>query len=298
LLRTALHLKTQSELRDEVEDYLNDSGNTLATAAQYYGALNRALSLWAGRVVFPHLYEFSFGGGDFDYALPSYIRRPFYLLIRQSILGYPQASGDSDNSYTWQPFVSYDLQPNGTGGFDLHLHSYPYAESGRIVWLAENGRFPTTAPTTNGEISSTATSVVLTVTGAPPINDAGYIKINSEWMSYAGVTRTSSTAYTLSNLVRGLYGTVAATQATASAVSWGIGCDDERLWQQLYDRTGSFIHLLNMNKSTNEDKATNEKLYVALKDNADRFWRNEGYVSQRAPRLVLTRGALGAMPWV
>lgn len=297
MLRTTLFLKTQSELRDECESYLNDSTNQLATTTQYYEAINRALSLWAGRVLIPHLYEFSFGSGDFEYALPSYIRRPFTIEIRTPIYGYPPIEQDGEDAYTWQDFVGYGVRPNGEGGYDLHLQSYPYAESGRITWLAENGRFPTMALTTSGSLTSTSTSVTVVVSSSPPINDAGYIKIEDEWLAYAGVTRTSATSYTLQNLIRGLYGTSAASHNSGVTVLWGIGVDDERLWQQLYDRVGSFVHHLNLHKSTTEDFSRHEKLYVEMKEAANRFWRQEGYVSQRTPRLVLTRGAIGPMPW-
>lgn len=296
-MRLDLHLKTQSDLRDEVEAYLNDSTNQLATAAQYYECINRALGLWSKRVVAPQLYEFDFAAGIFDYALPRYIRRPFYIEIRKTIFGLHGVQLDIDDTFSWQDFVAYDVKPNGTGGFDLHLHSYPYAESGRITWFAENGPVPTGSPVTNGSTTSTATSVVVTVSASPFINDSGYIKIGSEWMSYAGVTRTSATSYTLTNLIRGLYGTTAATHNTASAVLWGIAVDDDRLWQQLYDRAGSYVHMLNLHKSTVEDTNRHEKLLVLMRDAADNFWVREGYVSQRAPRFVPKRGSLGAMPW-
>lgn len=298
MTRTVLHLQTQSELRDEIEDYLNDSTNELATAAQYYSNINRAISLWAGRVVVPHLYEFDFSTGTTEYTLPSYIRRPFTVRIRRNGLGFPVAEGDESSLYTWSEFVSYSVHPNGVGGYTLQVNGPANAEAGQIEWYAENGRFPVTAPTVTTTINSTATSVVLTVTGAPPINDAGYIKIESEWLAYAGVTRTSSTSYTLNNLIRGLYGTVAASHVSTTAVAWGIAVDDERVFQQLYDRTGSFIHFLNMHKSTTEDSSRHEKLYVALRDSADGFWRREGYTTQKSPRLIPTQGSMGGRQWM
>jgi hypothetical protein len=297
-LRTTLFLKTASEVRDEVEDYLNDSGNTLATAAQYLSRVQMAVSAWGRRVVVPHYYAFDMGSGTYEYALPSYIRRPFRVLVRQPIRDFPIAADDADDesNYYWDEWNAYDVHSDGAGGYTLHLHSYPGADSARIEWFAENGGFPTT-PTVSTTITSASTSLIVASSDYHLTNSAGYFKCEDEWSAYAGQTTKTSSVFTATNLIRGVYGTTAASHTSTTAISWGIGVDDQRLWQQLYDKVASMVHLLNMNKSTGEDSNRHEKLFVAYRDMADNFWRKEGYTTQSSPRFVPKRRSMGIFPW-
>jgi hypothetical protein len=298
-LRTTIFLKTASEVRDEVEDYLNDSSNTLATAAQYLSTVQRAVSQWGRRVVIPHYYAFDMGSGVLEYDLPSYIRRPFRVLVRQPMHNFPVAAEDSDeeSTYYWDDFPAYDVHSNGTGGYTLHLHAYPGSDSARIEWYAENGGFPTT-PTVSTTITSASTSVIVASSVYHQVNDAGYFKYEAEWSAYAGLSAKGASTFVADNLIRGVYGTVAASHVSTTAISWGIGVDDQRLWQQLYDRCASMIHLLNMQKSTGEDSNRHEKLYVAFRDMADNFWRREGYTTQVSPRFIPKRKSMGIFPWL
>jgi hypothetical protein len=296
-MRPGLFLKTASEVRDEVEDYVNDASNTLATAAQYLSAVQRAVSLWARRVVIPHYYSFDMSSGVYEYALPAYIRRPFRVLVRQPIRDFPIAYGDDvNNSYYWDDFVAYDVHSDGEGGFTLHLHTHPGADEARIEWFAENGGFPTT-PTVSTTINDSATSLIVASTAYHQVNSSGYIKCEAEWMPYGGMTTRTNTVFTATNLIRGFYETTANSHVSTTALEWGIGVDDQRLWQQLYDRAASFVHLFSMQKSTGEDTNRHEKLFVAHRDMADNFWRREGYVTQASPRFVPKRTSMGIFPW-
>lgn len=294
-MRTALYLKTATEVRDEVEDYLNDADNTLATAAQYLSIIQRSVSSWGRRVVVPHIYEFDFADGEFEYELPRYIRRPFYLQIRQG--SYPIAESDTLDAFHWDDFPAYDVRPSTTGqGFTLHLQAYPESESGRITWFAENGGFPAT-PTVTTTVNSSVTTIAVSSTAYATVSDSGFYKVENEWCAYAGLDTRSATGFSTSNVVRGFYDTTAASHVSTTAISWGIGVDDQRLWQQLYDRAAGFVHLLNMNKSTGEDSNRHEKLFVAYRDMADSFWRREGYTTQASPRFVPKRSSMGIMQW-
>lgn len=283
---------------NEVKDYLNDSTPTLATAAQYLSRVQMAVSLWGRRVVVPHYYAFDMGSGDLEYALPAYIRRPFRVLVRQPMRNFPIAAedADDDSTYYWDEFAAYDVHSDGAGGYTLHLHAYPGSDSARIEWFAENGGFPTT-PTISTTISSSDTLVIIASTSYHQVNDAGYFKCQSEWHAYAGLTSKGSSTFVAGNLIRGVYGTTAASHTSTTAVEWGIGVDDQRLWQQLYDRVASMVHLLNMNKSTGEDSNRHEKLFVAYRDMADNFWRREGYTTQASPRFIPKRKSMGIFPW-
>jgi hypothetical protein len=299
-VRTSLYLKTQAELLAEIEGRMTDTGNALATDAQYHAAINEAIRMWGGRVVTPQIHELtgSFSSGTYEYTLPSYIRPPFRLQIKASTYAYLGVQVlDDDNNYTWHDLVAYEIEPTAAGGFKLRLATSPMTEGGRIIWYAENAVMPTTAVTLTSTINAAATSIAITVSGPPDIGSYGNIKIENEWLSYSDVTRTSATSYTLTGCVRGLYGTVAASHNSAVAVVWGVAVDDPRLWVQMYDYVAAYIHAMQLHKSTIEDMGRHEKLMSYYQQKADSFWRKEGYVSQRSGRMRLTGLGIGGITW-
>lgn len=296
-MRRHLFLKSQTELLADIKARMADSGNALATDAQYYAAINEAIRMWGTRVLVPKLYSFDFEAGIYEYVLPSLVRTPFTLQIRDTFFGPFGIQLDADSVYTYESVAGYSIEPAASGGFILRLASTPYAETGHIIWYAETGPVPTTQPTVTTTISSTDTSLVMTVTGAPDVNNSGYLKVDNEWMFFSGITRTSSTSYTAANLIRGRYDTIAATHTSGTTVAWGVGADDLRLWTQLLDYTCAYIHALQLHKSTTEDVSRHEKLMSYYQQKADTFWRTHGYVSQYRPRMKLGRNALGPMGW-
>ena len=81
------------------------------------------------------------------------------------------------------------------------------------VWLnRQTGQSNAVATVLNGSISATATSI--TVTDASQLSSAGFIKIDSEVISYPNVVGN-----VLTNCARGQNGTTATTHATASAIT-------------------------------------------------------------------------------
>jgi hypothetical protein len=299
-LRTDFYLRTVTDLLAEVETRTTDTGNALATDAQIKAGINEAVRMWGKRVLVPHLYALptGFAAGTYDYDLPTYVKPPFLVQIKSAVFGLTgQQIDTNDNTYTWRTFAGYSIEPTAAGAFKFRTQSYPYAEDGRILYWTENGEAPTTDPTVTSTISSSATSIALTVTSAPNVGDSGYVKIEAEWIAYGGITRTSSTSYTLLNAVRGLYGTVAASHVSTTAVSWGVATDDQRLWTQLLDYVTAYVHGLQIHKATTEDMGRHEKALSYFATQAENFWKRQGYVTQRSPRLILQEGALGPMPW-
>lgn len=293
-MRTNLYLKTQAELLSDVKTRMLDTGNALATDALYYTAINDAIYNWSGHVAIPHIYEFNFTSGTYDYALPSYVRPPFAVQIKSTIVGPWGLEIDGDGlSSTYVDVAAYSIEPDGSGGFVLRMHTYPYAAEGRIIWYADNGPVPTTVATLTSSVNTTDTSLVLTVSGAPDIGTSGYVKVESEVISYHGLTRTSTTSYTLTNCVRAQYGTVAASHNSAVSVYVCVAADDMRLWPQLYDQVAANIHEMQLHKSTAEDSIRHQQAVSYYRQKASQFWKTAGYVTQRRPRFVLNRGTLG-----
>jgi len=299
-MRTELYPKTAAELLAFCEARNNDDTPTLATSTQYYAAINEAIRMWGRRVVVPRLYSLpdGFTAGVYEYAIPSYVTPPFRLEIRSTAYSpFNIQITDNDTNTTWMPLAGYMLEPAGDGTYKLRLGSSPYSEDGRIIYYADNGVMITGSVTVGTTFNSTATSAILTVSSSPEVGDHGVFKVDTEWMSYDGVTRTSASSYTLLNLTRALYGTTAASHNSTTAVAFGCVVDDQRLWVQLADYVTAYVHALNLHKSTSEDASRHEKLMSFYQQKADNFWRMSGYVSQRKGQMQLSSRAIGGYAW-
>jgi hypothetical protein len=299
-VRTSLFLKTQAELLADTQARMTDANEGLASDIQYHIAINEAVRMWGSRVALPQLYSFAsaLSSGTFEYTLPSYIRPPFRVQVKSSTYAYLGVQVlDDNNNYTWQDLAGYSVEPDGSGGWKLRLPFSPPTEDARILWWAENGPMPTAAVTMTAGCDADDTSIVLTVSGSPDVVAFGVVKADSEYIVYQNLTRTSATSYTISNCLRGQYGTTAASHSAAAAVTWTIGVDDQRLWVQLYDYVAAYIHAMQLHKSTTEDLGRHEKLMSYYQQKADNFWRSSGYVSQRSGRVLLTHTGVGPITW-
>lgn len=281
---TQVYLRSQTELLAEMEARLRDTSNARWSDAEIYQALNDALDTWYGKVAAPHLYTVPGGwlASTFTYSLPAYLRPPLYPEVERPI-PYDHEI-DVATTYTWVP-VSAVTEPDGSGGLTLRLLQPPHNLDGRIRWYAPNSRVPTTLPTTSGSTADTATS--MTLGSAVDVEDAGYVKVGSEWIAYAGVTRNASTTV-LNNLVRGLYGTTAATHNTGASVAWGVAVDDRRLWQQLRDQTQANCYRMEIGDGSVHETSRYEQYMNYYQTRADQFWPTYAPV-RPAPRLVPNR---------
>lgn len=277
-------LRLQTEVESELEALLGD-GAAVWTDTQRYRAINQALSVWQGRVLVPYVYTLSAGWDDdtYDTDLPNYIDGPIDPQILQT-KDWPIQFTITHELSTWVDMEGYSLETNATGGQTLRLHWPAYASEGRILWWGHNGPVPTTLPVTSAEISSSATS--LTLTTKPTIGRSGYIKIDSEWMQYAGYNE-GATTLTLTNLVRGVQGTTAATHVITSTVTWGIAMDRAELLQQLYHQATANLWWV---KAANPGAAQADHisgLYREAQAQAKAYWRS--YVPARQPRARTAR---------
>lgn len=283
-------LRSQAQLLDDMQRRLRDPNNKQWSDEEIYMMLGDALMDWRGRVSIPHVYTVPGGWvtGQSDYVLPSYISgdiTPQQRRHTDSYLYQFQVPSDQDQ---WVDVLNFNVWPNADGGLTLHWGRAPDAGDGRIIWWGRNGRLPLSLPTLSGDVSDSATSAVLTTTDDVP--EAGYIKINGEWMGYAGAARGASTV-TLSNLTRGVYGTTAAAHSTSDAVAFGVAVHRDDLFNQLYDATRSSLHALYLSSGAESERAHHERMTMYYRDQAQIYWRS--YVPNKPTKLKFDRRTSG-----
>lgn len=288
---TIPYLRSQTELLLEVRRRMRDPDGARWPDHEVYTGINDCLLTWHNRVTIPHLYTVPGGwvAGQVDYTLPSYIRGQLDPQQRRYSSNWLYASGLSSDADTWVDVQAFAVEPNGSGGQTLRLEFSPAPDSGRIIWWYHNGPVPITTPALNATITSSDTSLVLS-TAVTDIADAGYIKIDSEWLYYAGVTYGASTT-TLSNLLRAVNSTTAATHTSGTSVYWGVGCHRADLFGQMYTYVRGFLHGLFLTDGAESEKTHHERQAMFYGDQAKMFWR--GYVPNRKPRMRLGREAVG-----
>jgi hypothetical protein len=217
--------------------------------------------------------------------LPNYMDG--FIRVQQLMPVNPQWQPTGEEVDTvWTDVDFHSVDPTSSGGRNLRLNYDPKSVSGRILWYAPNSLVPLTAtlPVTSAEISAGATSVTLTT--KPTVGKAGYIKIDGEWMSYAGVTEAASTI-TLTNLVRGLFDTTAATHVITSTVTWGVAVHRTDLYTQLAYRCLSYLMLVKLNNAAPTERSNYEFQLRFMEQKASEFWA--GYAPMWTPRLKLMR---------
>lgn len=283
-------LKNQSELLEQMRRRMRDPNGDRWTDAEIYAAYSDNLMQWYSRVAVPQVYTITGGWvtGQSDYALPSYITgdiQPQQKRHTDSYLYQFQVPSDQDQ---WVDVINFSVWPNTSGGLTLHWGRAPDAGDGRIIWWGRNGRLPLAVPTLSANITSSDTSATITTT--EDVAESGYIKLNAEWIGYAGVTRASSTV-TLSNLTRAMYGTTAAAHTAADDVEWGVAAHREDLFTQLYDATRADLHALYITAAAESERAHHERMAMYYGEKSMNFWR--GYIPNKPTKLKLSRGASG-----
>lgn len=280
-IERTLQLRSQLDVLNEIEALVQDASNTLWSEADIYRAINTGLNAWGNKVLFPRMYTIpgGFSPGVFEYPLPDYIGQHFVPYIAVFTYTYPEGELE------WLRLSGWSVEPGADGGRLLRIYM-PYQAHGRMVdakliWYAENGPVPLpTLPTLSGTLAADGASLTTSAAISSPIADVGWVKIDAEWISYAGVVRGASST-TLQNLERGLFGTAAASHSGAPTIYWGVAADDHRLWEQLYDSAIARLHYTLLHRGTQDDRLNHEKIMGYAQDRADRFWRRSGYVTAR-----------------
>lgn len=273
-----IHALTQTELLNRTERRQRDTTNKRWTDAEIYEAINDSIEAWGQRVLSPYVYTLTDGleSDSREYTLPQYVHSPMDLQIR--------VPGEE----MWTAITSFHVLPDSGTGQLLNLgYSPPNAEA-RIVWWGRNSIVPTTVPTLSSTIDADDTS--LTVNAAIDIADAGFIKIEQEWIQYAGKVVGASTT-TLSNLVRGVFGTTAAGHNSATAVNWGTTVHRQDLFQQLRYQVSANLHALFLTDASSSEKETHQWAMRYWQQKADEYWRT--YTPARSPKFRLSRESIG-----
>ena len=292
---TQPRLKTASALRDEMRLLLRDpsSSTNRWSSNEYYYTLNKVLESWQQRVRLPALYTLTdgFTAGVFEYTLPNYIREPMRVELQRETSSLSMQAADSGDTsdFTWNEVGGWRLEPDGSGGQKLRMHSWPYSVDGRVIYYVANGPTPITEPTLSAEISSTAASLV--ADAAVDVSDVGWVKIDSEWIEYHGVARGSATT-TLQTLLRGRAGTTAATHTSGTTVYWGVGVDAESLWGQLRDQWEIELNRMYLVHGADGERRRHQEQIMFLKGMVEDFWRTK-YISQPSPKMNLGPRVLG-----
>jgi hypothetical protein len=275
---TIPYLRTQAELLTELGVLVRDTGSTRWTSAEKYNALNSVLYTWADHVKLPFIYTLTSGwaASDYDYTLPTYVRPPIFpqLLRRLPYTEYAVESGTT----TWQDIPGWELEPDGSGAQILRVFAPARTLDARILFYAPNSRVPLTLPVTSGSTAADSTTVLLST--VVDVDDVGFIKIDSEWMSYAGITRGTTTT-TLNNIVHALNGTTAAVHNTGATVTWGIGMDTLSLQSLLFAQWRAALHEMFIQDGGTHETERHEKALGLYSQMALNYWAQYHPVRKR-----------------
>lgn len=267
-----MYLRTYAELVTDMQTMARDTTPARWTAAETRRCFSRAVENWADRVSFDAIYTIPGGltSGVYEYVLPAYITGHIQPQVQ-----YHMTDVEPSTDLSWTDIRRFNVYPNTSGGRTLHLldelDSVASTSDARIVYRARNSPAPTTDPTLS--VQCLAADTTATVGAAVLVADTGWVKMEAEWIQYAGVTRTASTT-TLNNLVRGQWGTTAATHAaTTTTVYWGVCVPTPNLLAQLYDQTLSYLHELFLTDASPKEQETHERMMLFYEQRANSYWR-------------------------
>ena len=264
------YLRSRSELLARIRARLNDTGGTPRfSTIQIYEAMNEAILMWAGRVLTPFVYNLTdgFTSTTRDYSLPRYIDPAFMELQWKRPDWRYNTDGDERE---WETIYGWQAYPAGEETWTLRLDIGSSATLARIIYYVTPGPIPITdaAPITDGAMGPADTSVALTTT--PVVGRNGHILIGGEIMEYHGFTIGPMT---LTNLVRGTHGTVAATHTDASPVAWMIPAHDMGLYTQLQHQTLANLQDIYLANTAQVEHTRYEGNWNRWQSMADVYWR-------------------------
>jgi hypothetical protein len=288
----SIYLRAQNEAHVQIEQRQRDGQNARWTDEELYNAINDCIGLWSQSVRVPFLYTITNGfvSGTYEYSLPAYVRQPLDVQqLRRSEEYYNLGAVDTTTT-TWVDAPAYRLEPDGSGGQKLRLEYVPITTDARVIFWAPNGLVPTTIPTLNTTLTSSDTSVIIDAT--PEIGDVGYVKIESEWMSYVGIARGTSTT-TLQNVTRGLNYTTAAAHTSGVSVYWGIATHRLDVYQHMQIDVMASANELFLSRAAPEEREHHVFMVRYYKQMSSEFWRK--FTPSRASKMILARGAIGPL---
>lgn len=277
-----MYLRTYAELVTDLQAMARDTTPARWTAAETRRCLSRAVENWADRVATPAVYTISGGlvAGVYDYTLPNYVQGAIQVQVQYSTVYDPP-----DSVTEWVDVRRFNVLPNTSGGRTLHildaLDDIAATSNARILYRARNSPAPTADPTLSGTCAAGATTAALG--SAVLVADTGWVKMEGEWIQYAGATRAAS-ATTLTNLVRGQWGTTAASHNAAVTVYWGICVPNPHVLTQLYDQAFAYLHELYLTNASPKEQETHERMMLYYDNKANAYWRR--HTPQRTQMVI------------
>ncbi len=284
------HLRTQLTLLGDIEIRLRDTSNARWSDAELYASLSDACLRWSGRVSIPFIYTISGGWveGTYEYTLPEYMGKR--IQPQRRIVHTYGVDDEESNEYVWADVLGWSIEPDSSGGHVLRLENNEGIDGAvsdaRILWWGEQGPLPSTIPTVQTTINSTDTSLILSA--IVNVGPSGYVYVGTEWIQYSGFT-DNGTYTTLTNLVRAINGSTAASHNSAVSVYFGVALPELRLTENLYHQAMANAHaygLTDVNETERTRYEWNMRYYQQL---ADEFWMR--WTPTVSPRMRLTRRA-------
>ncbi len=261
------------------------------TDAEIYRAINDALLTWYGRVSVPHVYVLPDGwtAGTYEYALPDYINARSVVPQMRSTRAYDSFGELRTGADVWVDIPGWRIEPEVGNGRILKFDISPYSSEARLLWFGHNGMLPISAPVTSGSTAADATSMILAA--EVDCYDYGWVKVNGEWMQFAGVTRGSTT--TLQRLVRGMpQGKAAAVHNDGSTALFGVAMPRLELYKCLLDQVAMNLHELFLGTAAPRETQLHQQMVGFYQDRIRMFWRS--WQPTRQTRIVIDR-SMGVM---
>lgn len=272
-------LRTQAQVLADLKVRLRDPSNVKWSAIEMYTAINDALTAWATRVKVPYVYTIVGGWvpGTYEYTIPNYISQPM-VPQHKVLMPYINDSGDS-YQFVWADILGFTVEPAGDGTQVLRIAFNEgvvgTTNEARLFWWGNNTRVPTTPPAVQTTIDDDDVSLVLSA--SVDIDPVGYVKVDAEYIQYAGFTDDGSNT-TLTNLVRGVNST-AATHTSTTAVSVCVALPDVKLLDNLYWQAAANAYAFYMTDAADTERERMQWNMRYAQAKADEFWR--GWVPHR-----------------
>ena len=269
-----LHARTLTDIKDELDDTL-EAASTNWTPQRFRRAINRAIREISNKVLIPTTYNLAtaWDADVFAYVLPAWIDT-----------GNIEAEWqNATNPQNWHPLHSYSIE-RGTDGLNyLRFRSTPFTATARVHYWHSNSVAPITDPILNAQIAADATSLV-TKTKVTGIEPEGIIRIEDEYIQYAGITQGASTT-TLSGLIRGVAATAAAIHAADVQINWAIAVDEPIVFTAIEYFAMTALHEMYLNESAARNQRHHQEMIAYYKNAADVIMKQ--YVPKTSPRFTL-----------
>ncbi len=285
-----IYLKDQATILVDIRSRVRDPDGERWQDEEIYGAINDALLAWHGRVRVPHIYTLEGGwvSGTFEYVLPDYIRSGYIQPQMRANTVYDQFSLYQLSSETWVDIPGWRIEPNASNQRVLRFNVSPYTTDGRIIWWGSNSPLPEPGVSLKTTIDADDTSIVLD--GIVDCLEYGWLKIENEWIQYAGLARSTDT--TLTAAARGLpQGAVAATHTAPLDVYFGVAMPRLELYRVLMDQVLMHLHELYLGNAAAKESQLHQEMIGYYSARVEKFWKNWSDTKSARQRIDIS-------PWV